>query len=125
MPRREHPTAFVFTLLAGICFHTWALVLTVITLSGGTGTELNPLFYSVGSVFFWIVGYAFIIFAYLVVWFLDDMSTRARWAMLTLVTLMTAYDFTHDLIVVEFHKSFVVELWAYLLKEIPRLAKRS
>lgn len=124
LPSRTHPAAFVITFLAGICFHTWALALTVISLSGGSATELNPLFYSVGALFFWVLSYTFIISAYLAVWFFN-MSAKARWTMLALVTLMTAYDFTHDFIVLEFHQSLTAELWAYLLKEIPKLARRA
>jgi hypothetical protein len=91
----------------------------VITISGGTGTELNPLFYSVGTIYFWVLSYAFIILGYVVIWFLA-LSSKAGLAMFVLLTCMTAYDFAHDFIILEFHKSFALELWEYLLKQIVR-----
>jgi hypothetical protein len=103
---RRHPVAFVAVALFGFCFHSAALVLTAIMLAIGNGYELNPIYYSLGFLEFSLFGYVALIIAYAILWF-ARMPTRTRWLILMALTIITAYDFGHDMSVFYFHRSAI------------------
>ena len=88
-------------------------------ISIGSGTELNPLFYSFGVTVFSFFGYAFLVVAYLIIWFVDMPST-VRWSLMIVLTVMTAFDFTHDFILMEYHRTMIPEFWRFLKRELVR-----
>lgn len=100
--RRRHPIAFVMLVIFGFLFHTGAFLLTVVAITTNQGSELNPLFYLFGPWNFAAFGYAVLVMLYATLWFMP-IPPAVRWSMVILLTIVTGFDFYHDLMVMVFH----------------------
>ena len=114
---RRHPLAFTLAFSMGLAFHTAALGLTILLIRSGDGRELNPLYYLFGQSYFAVFGYASLVAVYLFLWF-ARMPMGWRWTCVSLLLLLTTYDFSHDFIVMTFHHGSLGPLIHFLQQRL-------
>ena len=83
----------------GFALHTGAILITRYGLASGQVSELNPIFYKIGPDNFALFGFVIMIVYYGGLWILN-MSLRMKLFLAAVLTIVTAFDFFHDIFTV-------------------------